>query len=147
MNLISIGEAARRLGVRTSTLRYYEDRRLVHPAARVNGQRRYGQDELRRLAFLQTARKLGIPLDTVAAVLDEDSARWREAVGEQIAGLDALIARARGARDFLSHALECPADHPVPECPHMTQVLDRLVDGMPFDELVAEHTEQFPPRP
>ncbi|MGW1680585.1 MerR family transcriptional regulator [Saccharopolyspora sp. NPDC002376] len=138
MDLIPIGEAAERLGVRTSTLRYYEERGLVRPAGRVRGTRVYGRPEMRRLAFLQIALKLGIRLDTAAAVLDESSSQWRVVVGEQISELEDLIERAQGAKDFLTHALMCPAEHPARECPHMTGTLDRLVDGMPFEQLAAE---------
>lgn len=53
--------AARRLGMRTSALRYYEQRGLVRPAGRARGQRVYGRPELRRLAFVQIAQRLGIP--------------------------------------------------------------------------------------
>ncbi|MER6008568.1 MerR family transcriptional regulator [Nonomuraea angiospora] len=51
MELISIGEAARRLRLNTSALRYYEERGLVRPAARHAGRRMYGRTELRRLAL------------------------------------------------------------------------------------------------
>jgi DNA-binding transcriptional MerR regulator len=141
MDLIPIGEAAQRLGMRTSALRYYEERDLVRPAARVHGKRVYGREELRRLAFIQIAQRLGIGLDTAAAVLDEDSEQWRETVGGQIQKLDALIARAQGAKDFLSHALMCPAEHPARECPHLVETLDRLLDGASFEELAKEHME------
>lgn len=139
MDLIPIGEAARRLGMRTSTLRYYEERDLVRPAARVNGKRVYGLQEMRRLAFLQIAQKLGIRLHTAAAVLDEASEQWHATVGEQIAELEELISRAQGARDFLTHALMCPAEHPARECPHMVDMLDRLLDGTSFEQVAAEH--------
>lgn len=139
MDLIPIGEAARRLGMRTSALRYYEERGLVRPAARVHGKRVYGRPELRRLAFIQIAQRLGIRLDTAAAVLDESSARWRVTVGEQIAELEDLIARAQGAKDFLTHALMCPAEHPARECPYMMDTLDRLIEGASFEQLAREH--------
>ncbi|WP_086792586.1 MerR family transcriptional regulator [Streptomyces thermovulgaris] len=140
MDLIPIGEAARRLGVRTSALRYYEERGLVRPAARVNGKRVYGLQEMRRLAFLRIAQRLGIRLHTAAAVLDDTSGRWRATVGERIAELEELIARAQEARDFLIHALGCPAEHPARECPHLLDALDRLLAGTSFEQLAAEHT-------
>ena len=142
MDLIPIGEAARRLGMRTSTLRYYEERDLVRPAARMHGKRVYGLQELRRLAFLQIAQKLGIRLDTAAAVLNDASEQWRATVGEQIAELDELIARAQGAKEFLTHALMCPAEHPARECPHMMGALDRLLEGASVEQLAAEHASQ-----
>ncbi|WP_345436084.1 MerR family transcriptional regulator [Actinoallomurus vinaceus] len=141
MDLIPIGEAAKRLGMRTSALRYYEERDLVRPAARVHGTRVYGRPELRRLAFIQIAQRLGIGLDAAAAVLDEGSEQWRETVGAQIQKLDALIARAQGAKDFLSHALMCLAEHPARECPHLIDTLDRLLDGTSFEELAKEHMD------
>lgn len=147
MDLLPIGEAAGRLGVRTSTLRYYEERGLVLPAARVNGTRTYGPLEMRRLAFLQIAQKLGIRLDTAAAVLDETSEQWRATVREQITDLEDLIARAQGAKDFLTHALRCPAEHPAQECPHMTATLDRLLEGTTFEQLAAEHPQPAPVSP
>lgn len=141
MDPIPIGEAAKRLGMRTSALRYYEERNLVRPAARVNGKRVYGLQELRRLAFIQIAQRLGIGLDTAAAVLDEASDQWRTTVGEQIAELDELIARAQDAKSFLSHALMCPAEHPTRECPHMMETLDRLLEGVSFEQLAREHLD------
>jgi DNA-binding transcriptional MerR regulator len=139
MQQVSIGEAARRLGMRTSALRYYEERALVRPAARASGQRRYGPQELRRLAFIQIAKELGVSLDTAAAVLDEPSERWRATIGEQICGLEDLIARAQSAKAFLAHALMCPAEHPVRDCPVLIGVLDRLLNGASFEQLASEH--------
>jgi DNA-binding transcriptional MerR regulator len=67
VDLIPIGEAARKLGVSASALRYYDERGLLRPAARRGGRRVYGADELRRLAFIHIAQRLGISLDTTAA--------------------------------------------------------------------------------
>lgn len=141
MDAIPIGEAARRFGLRTSSLRYYESRGLLHPAARVRGTRMYGRAELRRLAFLQLAQKLGIPLDTAGAVLDKGGAEWRGAVTEQITAVEELIARAEGARSFLSHARMCPSEHPARECPYLLAALDRLVEGETVEQLAREHSD------
>ena len=90
--------------------------------------------------------QLGVPLETAAAVLDAPAPEWREVVREQIARLDEVIAQARGAKEFLTHALHCRTDHPVRECPTMTGALDRLVDGATVDQLAAEHADDPPPR-
>jgi DNA-binding transcriptional MerR regulator len=139
MNLISIGEAADRLQMSPSALRYYDERGLVCPRARRAGRRMYGPEELRRLAFIKITQRLGLPLDTAAAVLDAPSPQWREIVRRQIAQLDEMIAQARGAQMFLTHALQCPTDHPARECATMMGALDRLVDGIPVEQLAAEH--------
>ena len=140
MDLIPIGEAAARLGLSTSALRYYDERDLVCPPARHAGRRMYGPEELRRLAFVKIAHRLGLPLETVAAVLDAPSPQWRQTVREQIAELDNVIADARAAQNSLTHALNCPTDHPARQCATMIAALDRLVDGATVDELAAEHT-------
>lgn len=139
MDLISIGQAAERLGVNPSALRYYDERGLVSPTARRAGRRMYGPEELRRLAFIKIAQRLGLGLDTAAAVLDAPSQQWRETVRQQIAELDEVIAQAQGAQQFLAHALNCPTNHPARECATMIATLDRLVAGTTVDQLVAEH--------
>jgi hypothetical protein len=81
---------------------------------------------------------LGVRLEAASAVLDEPSDRWRRVVGDQIAALDELIARANGARDFLEHALACPSDHPVDQCLHMIEALDKRLAGTTIEQLAAE---------
>ncbi len=141
MDLIPIGQAAARLGLSTSALRYYDERGLVRPPVRQAGRRMYGSDELRRLAFIKIAHRLGLPLQTAAAVLDAPGPQWRHSVREQIAELDDVIAHARAAQNFLTHALNCPTDHPARQCATMISALDRLVGGATVDELAAEHTQ------
>lgn len=143
MELVTIGDAAKMLDLNTSALRYYEDRGLVTPERR-GGKRMYSREHLRRLAFIQLLQRLGIRLDAASAVLDEPSDHWRGVVREQIATIEELIARANGARDFLEHALACPADHPVDQCPHMIEALDKRLGGVAIEELVAEQGQPVP---
>jgi DNA-binding transcriptional MerR regulator len=140
MDLIPIGEAADQLALSTSTLRYYDERGLVLPPARRHGRRMYGQAELRRLAFLKIAHRLGIPLTTAAAVLDDPSPQWRQIAREQIGDLNRLIEQAQAARTFLTNALDCPTDHPAHECAVMIEALDRLISGTTIEELAVENT-------
>lgn len=144
MDLIAIGDAAQRLGLRTSALRYYDERGLVSPRARHGGRRMYGPDEMRRLAFLKLAHGLGLPLDTAAAVLDAPGRQWRQTVREQIEALDRVIAQAQGAQQFLVHALSCPAEHPARACATMVGTLDRLVAGVSVEQLATEHLGDHP---
>ena len=143
MELVTIGEAAQMLALNTSALRYYEDRGLVTPERR-GGKRMYSREQLRRLAFIQLMQRLGIRLDAALAVLHEPSEQWRGVVREQIAAIEELIARANGARDFLEHALACPADHPVDQCPHMIEGLDKRLGGVSIEQLAAEQGLPIP---
>ncbi|MGV9680586.1 MerR family transcriptional regulator [Nocardia sp. NPDC003482] len=137
MDLIPIGRAAATLGMAPSALRYYDERGLVTPAARAGGKRMYDAEQLRRLAFIKLAQSLGLPLDTAGAVLDAPGPEWRELIHRQIAELDEVIAQARTAQHFLSHALKCPAEHPARECPTMLAGLDQLIAGTPVAELLS----------
>lgn len=139
MDVISIGEAASRLQMTPSALRYYDDRGLVRPRSRRSGRRMYGLEELRRLAFLKIVHRLGLPLDTAAAVLDDPSEQWRDTVRRQIDELDRVIAQARAAQQFPTHALHCPTEHPARQCATLTGTLDRLLDGLSVEQLAAEH--------
>ncbi|HZM75712.1 MAG TPA: MerR family transcriptional regulator [Candidatus Limnocylindrales bacterium] len=139
MALIGIGDAARTLGLNTSALRYYEERGLVTPVARVGGKRMYDAEQLRRLALVQLLHQLGIGLDVAAAILERPSDEWRDTVRRQAEHLDALIERATMARDFLTHAMRCPAEHPVRECPKLIEGLRRRLSGETYEQLAAEY--------
>ena len=59
---LSVGEVAARSGLAVSALHFYERQGLIHSARTAGNQRRYGRDVLRRVAVIQTAQRLGIPL-------------------------------------------------------------------------------------
>lgn len=84
-------------------------------------------------------QRLGVSLATASAVLDKPSEQWRAAVREQMAAFEDLIKRATAAHGFLQHALDCPAEHPVEECPYLIEALDQRLAGATFEELVATH--------
>lgn len=63
-------------------MRYYGERGLVSAPARQAGRRLYGPGELRRLAFIKIAQRLGLPLSTAAAVLNAPEPQWRQTVCE-----------------------------------------------------------------
>lgn len=56
MDGLPIGEVARRTGVRTSAIRYYEAEGILPVPERVNGRRRYDSDVLRHLEVIRFAR-------------------------------------------------------------------------------------------
>lgn len=125
----STGEAAARAGVASSALRYWERQGLVAPA-RHGGQRRYGRAEMRRIALLKLAGTLGFRLTAAATVLDASPRQRRDAAEEEIQRLDDLIENARGARELLASARDCPESHQASECPSMQGALDLLLDGV-----------------
>ena len=100
----SIGELARRTGVKVPTIRYYEQVGLLaEPPRTGGGQRRYGRQEAERLNFIRHARDLGFEVEAIrelldlasqpdrsCAVVDAIAARHLEAVKQRIARLDRL---------------------------------------------------------
>ena len=66
----SPAETARGLGISTKALRYYEQRGLVKPLRTANGWRSYGPVEMTRLHQVFALKRLGLPLNRIAKVLD-----------------------------------------------------------------------------
>jgi DNA-binding transcriptional MerR regulator len=61
--LVQIGELAKRLGITTRTIRYYEEIGLMGPPERrVGGTRTYGREDILRLKFILKLKELGITL-------------------------------------------------------------------------------------
>jgi DNA-binding transcriptional MerR regulator len=124
--LLPIGEVARRAGVATSTVRFYERRGLLTADARESGRRRYRTGTLRRLVFIGMLQDAGLSLDDIAGVLDADHiADWKAIANRRLVLLEAEIDRLQRARSYLSGALLCRYDHPATECRIMGQEIDR----------------------
>jgi MerR family redox-sensitive transcriptional activator SoxR len=110
---LTIGEVARRGGVRPSALRYYERAGLLPPARRVGGRRRYDAGTLQRLAAIRAAQGAGFTLAEIRAMRDDGgadtppSSRWRALAGRKRAELDARIARAEAMKRALDAGLRC----------------------------------------
>jgi len=67
---MTIGRVASAAGVNIQTVRYYERRRLLTPAARrESGYRLYRADALRRLRFIKNAQELGFSLEEIRSLL------------------------------------------------------------------------------
>jgi len=77
--LLTIGELARRAGVATSALRYWEDLGLLPAPARISGQRRYPESATGLVGLILLLRDVGFSLaeqnafmaSRAAAPLDE----------------------------------------------------------------------------
>ena len=124
--LLTIGDVARRAGVATSTVRFYERRGLLTADARRSGQRRYRDQTLRRLVFIGMLQDAGLSLDDITGVLDATSVTaWKAIARQRLASLDAEIARLQRARDYLEGALLCRYDHPATDCRIMGEEIDR----------------------
>ncbi len=70
MKLQRIGQLAKRMGVRPSALRYYEQQGLLKPASRsASGYRLYDEEAEQTLRFIQRAQRLGFSLADIQTLL------------------------------------------------------------------------------
>jgi MerR family mercuric resistance operon transcriptional regulator len=66
----TIGQLARRCGVRDSAIRFYERIGLLRPKGRTSGNYRYyGLDAVDRLRFIRAAQAAGFDLDDIRSML------------------------------------------------------------------------------
>ncbi len=119
-DILPIDQVARRLGIRASAIRYYEQRGLLEPISRHSGRRWYGPAEMRRLAIIKYWQESGLmSLDEIAEVLARPATReWKVVVEERIAALNTRIEQMRSARDFLEHVLRHHPDSSPDGCVH-----------------------------
>jgi DNA-binding transcriptional MerR regulator len=66
---LKIGDVARRTGLSVDTVRFYEKERLLGTVRRTSGIRRYDEQSVRRLAFVQRAAALGFSLTEIRGML------------------------------------------------------------------------------
>ena len=62
MEELTIGEVARRAGIRTSALRFYESIGLMPLPKRVSGRRRYEENTVQMLKIVQLAQDAGFTI-------------------------------------------------------------------------------------
>jgi len=112
--LLSIGEVAERAGIAHSALRFYEAEGLVHSERTAGNQRRYHRSELRRIAFIRVAQRVGLSLDEIRDALSTlPSSRaptekeWARLSRTWRPRLDAQIAVLEGLRDQLDSCIGC----------------------------------------
>ena len=122
-NLLPIGEVARRSGVASSALRFYEQRGLISSERAGSGHRRYPRPVLRRIAFIVFAQRIGLTLEEIGAELAKlppNQAPTRRDWSRLSATLDGedrrtdRRTRAPQARAHRMHRLRLPVARPLP---------------------------------
>jgi DNA-binding transcriptional MerR regulator len=118
--LLTIGELARRTGVATSALRYYEELGLLPAPTRVSGQRRYPESAARVVGTILLYSDAGFSLAEQKVLMDSQTnapGEWRRRARQKVAELDEQIARAQAAREAISHGLRCRHED-IAQCPN-----------------------------
>jgi len=113
MEELSIGEVARRAGLQSSAIRYYESVGVLPKPERLNGRRRYDTSVLQRLAAIQVAQQAGFTIAEIRVLFygfvegTPLSTRWQALAHKKLAEVDALISRAQGMKHLLEEGLRC----------------------------------------
>jgi DNA-binding transcriptional MerR regulator len=124
--LVPIGELARRTGVASSALRYYERIGLLSPAERAGQRRHYPPSSAERVALIRLYQDAGFTLAEIGRLLAATSRgrrAWGRLAERKLAELDARIADARRAKKLIEHALECP-HRDLLDCPRFRAALE-----------------------
>jgi redox-sensitive transcriptional activator SoxR len=127
--MLTIGQVAHHAGLKTTTLRYYEEIGLLPSPARVSGQRRYDETVFRQLALIRLAQRAGFTLAEIRSLLHDfpedapPAERWHKLARPKLAEVQALIQRAEEMQSTLERMLDCTCESlaqcsPVTELPY-----------------------------
>ena len=120
---MNIGTAAKRTGLPTKTIRYYEEIGLIRPARDANGYRDFSDNDVHKLAFLGRARSFGFSIGDCRSLLAlyEDSSRASADVKQIAQGhltrIDAKLSELQEMRRTLSSLVDSCAGDSRHDCP------------------------------
>ncbi len=135
---LTIGELARRAGVTTSALRYYDELGLVRPSGRVSGHRRYAVDAVAQIGVVRFLQDVGFTLAETKGLIasrKRSPVSWRALAVRKSAELRLRIAREEAARQAIEHAIGCPEDN-LFACPNFWATVKAVASG---EELAEAH--------
>lgn len=124
----SVGAAAERFDLETHVLRHWEDVGLLLPDRDSAGRRRYGRDDVVRIAVIIRSKAAGMSLEQIGVLLDSEAPDRHRILQEHIAELDRRMAEMQHAKEMAEHAYACRA-HDVATCPGFRKHVDDLVSG------------------
>jgi MerR family transcriptional regulator, redox-sensitive transcriptional activator SoxR len=111
---ITIGELSARSGVATSALRFYEQRGLIRSERTAGNQRRYARSQLRRVAFIRAAQRVGLSIDEIREALSTlpdnrtpTKADWARLSRNWQSRLDAQIRELERLKTNLTSCIGC----------------------------------------
>lgn len=127
---MDIAEVARRSGVPASTLRFYEEKRLITSIDRRGLRRVFDPSVLERLALIALGRAAGFSLDEIAMMFATGGRPRidRQVLAQKADELDRTIRELSAMRDGLRHAAACRAPSHM-ECPTFRRLLRAAASG------------------
>lgn len=108
---MSIGEVARKSGMRPSAIRYYERMRVLPPPRLVNTKRRYTNEIFLRLALIKIAQAAGFTVAEMCLVLNSQQGEarlpggWRRLAQQKLVEVQTRMEQLETMRSILEEAL------------------------------------------
>ncbi|UYO96435.1 MerR family transcriptional regulator [Microbacterium sp. M28] len=112
----SVGEVAERFDLPTNVLRHWESVGLLRPDRDDADRRRYGEDDIVRIAVIQRSKAAGMTLEQIGVLLDDGRSGRHEVLHAHLDDLDRRMEEMRRSREMTEHALRCSA-HDITTCP------------------------------
>ncbi len=133
MEILSIGQVAKRAGVGVETVRFYEREGLLEePPRRVSGYRQYSEQVVTRLHFIKSAQQLGFTLKEISELLQlrvDAQTSCEEVKGRtevKLAEVERKMVELQRMRQaLLQVASLCTGEGPASACP-MLEALDQV---------------------
>ncbi|WP_270366463.1 MerR family transcriptional regulator [Microbacterium algeriense] len=122
----SVGEVAERFDLPTNVLRHWESVGLLRPPRDPAGRRRYGEDEIVRIAVIQRSKAAGMSLEQIAVLLDDGSAGRHQVLQQHLDDIDRRMQEMRLSRAMTEHAMGCRA-HDIATCPRFRAGVDDVL--------------------
>lgn len=110
---MTIGQLAERAGLAASTIRYYEELKLLPRPVRVSGRRIFDDETLDRLLVIAFAKEAGFSLREIRQLFDGFASgtpaglRWQKLATAKLAEMEALSVRIEAMKRLLREALRC----------------------------------------
>ncbi|MGW5764980.1 MerR family transcriptional regulator [Streptomyces tendae] len=124
---LGIGALAARFGLAAHVLRHWEAMGLLHPGRDAGGRRRYGADDLTRVATILLLKEAGLGLNTIRSLTTGADRATRHAILDPAAEeLRSTIAAARTSLELIEGGLNCGFED-VTQCPNYRRLITERV--------------------
>ncbi len=111
---MTVGEVAKRAGIKVSTLHFYEQKGLIFSWRNQGNQRRYHRNVLRRLAVIKAAQMVGLTLEEIVESLADlpkhqapNREQWDQMASDWNAMLEHRIQQLKSLQNNLGGCIGC----------------------------------------
>jgi DNA-binding transcriptional MerR regulator len=105
--MYTIGQLAKRFSLSRSTLIYYDKKGLLKPSGRsIANYRAYSDHDIETLERIILFRNAGIPLSTIAEIIDKDADEIEFALERRLTCINAEIQKLRGQQKVIADIIK-----------------------------------------